>query len=122
MEMAARLRHLSDHDALSMLERMAAGLRIIHHVPGRVRFKLDTAGLADSRLREAAEQFAAALVDMRGLHGVCLNALARSCVVEYNVDIIPESAWPDLLAGRATPARQTLLDLLRGCAPRAGLP
>jgi hypothetical protein len=101
-------------DAWSMLAGIAPHLSIAHRVPGRIRLKL--AALDDGRARHGARALEAALAELRGLRSVRINALARSCVIEYDNGIIPDSAWPDLLAGRRTPAGEALLALLRECA------
>lgn len=87
-------------DARHTIREVAALLRIAHHVPGRVRLKLDAApgaglgqGLAEAR------RFVQAASTTAGIRSVDLNPLARSCVVEYDPQVIAPSAWSDLVGG-----------------------
>ncbi len=92
------------------LSRLAAALTIAHHIPGRVRLKLDGAaerGLA--ALADDAKALHRALTGAEGIRSVALNPLARSCTIEYDPTVIPPSAWPDLLRGEASAAAGTLL-------------
>lgn len=116
----ARLHRSIDEPAnaasAAVLTRLAPYLSIAHHVPGRIRLKLDEAAIGDPQLRAAGERLRAALAGLRGLRSIRLNVLARSCIVEYDNGVIPDEAWPDLLAGRDTRAAETLFALLRECA------
>jgi hypothetical protein len=103
----------ADHDPSRIVTNIAPFLRIAHQISGRVRLKLDAVppgrpfpGAVDG------EQLKRLFSAVPGVRGLSLNLLARSCVVEYDSAIIPDSAWPDLLAGRPTAAAQTLLGLL----------
>lgn len=92
------------------LNRLAAALTIAHHIPGRVRLKLD--GAAERGLVALADDARAlhrALTGAEGIRSVALNPLARSCTIEYDPTVIPPSAWPDLLRGEASAAARTLL-------------
>lgn len=98
----------SGADLLQAVSAFALRLRIAHQIAGRVRFRL-----ADPQARfPDGARLKAALAAAPGVREVSLNPLARSCVVEYDNAIIPDAAWPDLLAGRRTPAAAMLLDLL----------
>mgnify|MGYP001002100893 CR=1 FL=1 len=105
---------LADADPWQVVSRLAPYLRIAHQIPGRVRLKLDTAALEDRALpRGGGEGLRQVLATVRGLRGVQINLLARSCVVEYDNRIIADTAWPDLLAARQTPAATTLVAVLQ---------
>ena len=118
---SSRTTHSPDIDPWRAVADFAPYLRIAHQIPGRVRLKLDAAALDMPALREVSgERLKTALASVRGVHDIALNLLARSCVVAYDNGTIPDAAWPDLLAGRRTPAAATLLDLLAAAAsPRA---
>lgn len=104
-------------DARRVITEIAPYLRIAHQVGGRVRLKLADDALRAPALRNGAgERLRQLLGELPGVRGVALNALARSCVVEYDNAVIPDAAWPDLLDGRPTAAAATLLDLLAGVA------
>lgn len=95
------------------LLRLTALLRIAHHIPGRVRLKLDATAGAD--LAAAAGDIAAlnrALSAVPAIRSVSVNRLALSCTIEYDPAAIPPSAWPDLLEGKASAGADTLLRLV----------
>jgi hypothetical protein len=85
-------------------------LRIAHQVGGRVRLKLDAAAASAPVVRDGGgarlQRFFGALP---GVRSIAFNPLARSCVVEYDSAVIPDAAWPDLLAGRSSAAAAALL-------------
>ena len=54
----------------------------------------------------------AALKRIRGVKNISWNLLARSCTIEYDPAVIPNAAWPDLLAGTDSPAAQTLRTIM----------
>jgi hypothetical protein len=92
-------------------------LRIAHQIAGRVRLKLDAAALGNPALRGLdAALLRHALHGVRGVTDVQFNPLARSCVIAYDHKLIPDNAWPDLLAGRRSPAAATLFALLAASA------
>lgn len=108
------------HDARRLIAAIAPHLCIAHQVRGRVRLKLI------SRRARPATQHAALgealfplLTRLPGIRAIAFNPLAGSCVVEYDHAVIPDVAWPDLLAGRPTAAADTLLRLLLGVATAA---
>lgn len=100
-------------DAFEQLQRFSRKLRIAHHIPGRIRLKLESD--LDQGQMEAigdAKRFGQALDDIPGIRSVKLNLLARSCTVEYDTATIPAAAWTDLLAGVRSPAAEVLFDIL----------
>ncbi|MDR0701539.1 MAG: hypothetical protein LBF61_03865 [Azoarcus sp.] len=92
---------------------------IAHHIPGRIRLKLDTSAEALRRVGLSgieAGRFGSALGAIPGIRRIHLNKLARSLTVEYDNQTIPDRAWPDLLANRPSPEAAALLERLRdGC-------
>jgi len=104
-------------DARRLVTEISPYLRIAHQINGRVRLKL-AAGAFDSPALRAGggERLKQVFGALPGVRDFSLNPLARSCVVEYDSAIIPDAAWPDLLAGRRTLAADTLLDLLADAA------
>lgn len=106
-----------DADAIDpwrVVAEFAPFLNIAHQISGRVRLKLDTAAFDVPAIRGiGSERLKAALGGVRGVHDISLNLLARSCVVAYDSEVIPDPAWPDLLAGRQTAAATTLIGILR---------
>ena len=59
-----------------------------------------------------SEAITTALRRIRGVKNISWNLLARSCTIEYDPAVIPNAAWPDLLANADTPAAQTLRTIL----------
>lgn len=104
---------LSQPDEHHAIRHVAALLRIAHHIPGRVRLKL--AGDSQSGLAQAideARRFVKSVATTAGIRSVDLNPLARSCVVEYDPEVIPPAAWQDMVDGVRSPAAETLLRTL----------
>lgn len=108
---------MADDDDLSgnlaTLLRVAGSLQIAHHIPGRVRFKLD---VPVSQLRASviddAKQLKQAIQNIPGVRAVNLNAMARSCTVEYDHAYISPVAWEHVAAGTASPQADALFKLL----------
>ena len=88
-------------------QQLRAGLEsvdIVHHIRGRIRFKLDIARLAKLFQKgdfsaEQARQFHHVASRMPGVKSVKVNLMARSCTVEYDPHAIPEQSWSDFLTG-----------------------
>ena len=90
--------------------RLAAALRIAHHIPGRVRLKRDVANGRDlEAMAGHAKALHRALIGLPGIRSVSLNALALSCTIEYDPARIPPSAWPDFLKGEPSLGAEALL-------------
>lgn len=103
----------SPMDHFEQLQRFTAYLRIAHHIPGRIRLKLEV-DLDPGQLDAIADakRFGRALDNIPGIHSVKLNVLARSCTVEYDTKAIPAGAWADLLNGVRSPAAEVLFNIL----------
>jgi len=115
--MADKQRTHSRINPWQVVSTFAPYLRIAHQISGRVRLTLDPAALDDPSLREVSgDRLQQALGAVHGVQDISLNLLARSCVVAYDATTIPDAAWPDLLAGRQTPAAAILLGLLTSVA------
>ncbi|MDR2032617.1 MAG: cation transporter [Azoarcus sp.] len=108
-----------DADILESLRRCIALAAIAHHIPGRIRLKLDVSAETLRRVGHPGIEvgrFGGALGAIPGIRRIQLNKLARSLTVEYDNQTIPDRAWPDLLANRPSPEAAALLDRLReGC-------
>lgn len=99
------------------LRDLAAHLRIAHHIPGRIRLKLgDTA--AKVAVESASRLFHTA-TEVPGIKAISVNALARSCVVEYDPARIAPSAWQDLIDGVDSEAAAALREALTAPLQRA---
>lgn len=100
-------------DDFEYFHRFARYLRVAHHIPGRIRLKLDM-DLDKAQLQAIsdARRFGRALDDVPGIRSVKINLLARSCTLEYDRKVIPADAWPDFLEGVRSPAAETLLRIV----------
>ena len=102
------------------LRALAEQLRIAHHIPGRVRFKISNTGVgqvqkddeSEAGLVKRAKAFQKSLVEIPGITKVKLNALAKSCLVEYNAEIIDPAAWDGLVLEEPTDVSKRLIDTL----------
>jgi hypothetical protein len=89
-------------DIVKKLQQFSSCLEIVHHVPGRIRLRLLLDGLpspdahAESLIAKA-RAFKDTLDDIPGIRSIRVNALARSCTIEYDHRDIPFQAWPDFL-------------------------
>lgn len=100
-------------DPWQVVADYAPYLRIAHQMAGRVRLKLADAALAAPRVRALdGDRLRTAFAAVPGVRELHVNLLAHSCTVAYDNAAIPDAAWPDLLAGRRTPAAAMLLDRL----------
>jgi hypothetical protein len=95
------------------LQQFSSRVEIAHHVPGRIRLRLLPGGLPS--LDAPAESLAArartlkdALTDTPGIRSIRVNALARSCTIEYDHRAIPFQAWPDFLGNVPSEAAAVL--------------
>lgn len=103
-------------EAARLLAEIVPHLRIAHQVGGRVRLKLDADAVSALR-NGSGDRLTKLFGALPGVRGIAINPLARSCVVEYDNDVIPDATWPDLLAGRASAAASTLLGLITQAVP-----
>ncbi|WP_334175388.1 hypothetical protein [Pseudoxanthobacter sp.] len=71
-------------------------LSIAHHVPGRIRIRLDMAALAHLPQVDASP-FVAFAGRIQGVTATRVNAAALSVVVDYDTARIPMAVWPALL-------------------------
>lgn len=107
----------SEPDEHHLIRRVATMLSIAHHIPGRVRLKLDGGPeLPSSSVLADAQQFLKSAAATVGIRSVNLNPIARSCVVEYDPKVIPPSAWQDLVGGRRSDPAELLVRTLAAAA------
>lgn len=106
----------------ALLARFAPHVRIAHHIPGRVRLKLDAAALKEAGVSAGAlplkGAWAGGDATLPSVQCVRWNLLAHSCTIEYDTARIAPAAWPDLLAERDTEAAQALRALLQQAQQR----
>ncbi|MDR3220804.1 MAG: heavy-metal-associated domain-containing protein [Candidatus Accumulibacter sp.] len=95
------------------LQQLSSRVEIAHHVPGRIRLRLLPGDLPplDAPAESLAAQARAlkdALADTPGIRSIRVNALARSCTIEYDPRTIPFQAWPDFLGNAPSEAAAVL--------------
>ncbi|GHT89833.1 hypothetical protein AGMMS49545_01270 [Betaproteobacteria bacterium] len=86
-----------------VLNALLAEVSIAHHIPGRVRLKLAgvPAPLRTQFSPDMLARFFSGLAEIPGILQVKLNALAKSCTLEYDTNTIAESAWHELFSANA---------------------
>ncbi|MEX1316875.1 MAG: HMA2 domain-containing protein [Synechococcaceae cyanobacterium] len=95
-------------------------LSIAHHIPGRIRIRLDRSALA-SDLGGASTELDALLASLERLQGiqeVRLNPMALSCTITYDPAAIAADAWVALLEGRTDQDGHQLAELVLRYAER----
>lgn len=98
-----------DEQELRTLRTFATSLQVAHHIPGRLRVKLDPwrLGKEERGALKEAQRFQSAVEALEGIRSFRLNVLAFSCTIEYDAQRIAPVAWTDLLAGTdSEPARK----------------
>jgi hypothetical protein len=101
-------------DVASPLLGFLRQLSMAHHIPGRIRLKMS--GPLPHELIAEAKRFGEALGAVEGIRSIGVNALARSCTIEYDARAIPPSAWSGFLSGEITAESQHLRRLLLDAA------
>ncbi|MDR0563578.1 MAG: cation transporter [Azoarcus sp.] len=94
---------------------------IAHHIPGRIRLKLNESAENLPNLRHQgieAGRFCNMLVKLKGIRRVNVNRLARSVTVEYDNQTIPDQAWRDLWVNPSSPEAAALINRLRDECPQ----
>jgi hypothetical protein len=101
-------------DGFDRLRQTLHAVRVAHHLPGRIRLKLeaDPVGLPVPAAADL-NRFQDLLGKVEGVRDLRINLMARSCTVEYDPKIIPFDAWGDFLAGKPSAAAQVLEGILR---------
>jgi hypothetical protein len=96
------------------LQPYLALFTIAHHIPGRIRLRIShPADGGFFPVSGSGDRLEKALRNVPGIRRIHFNILARSCTVEYDDQMIPDRAWPDLLAHHASPEALALLEGLR---------
>ena len=99
--------------AFEELRDHLSGVRIAHHIRGRIRLKLETYPADLALPGKHTHKLQAVAKRIPGFHSVRINLLALSCAVEYDPAVIPDQAWRDFLTGTDSPAAATLEQILR---------
>ncbi len=92
-------------------------LRVVHHVPGRIRLRLTGGIAAGSSPQPALSAFLDRLKAAAAIRSVRVSAPTLSAVVEYDTDLMPPASWPALLSGPDEAALALLEELVASPAP-----
>ena len=92
---------------LTPFMRLRRYVAIAHHVPGRIRLKLDLRALAELPTVDPAP-FAALLDRMQGVNSIRVNAAALSVVVDYDPAVVRAQDWERLLSEPPADAERIL--------------
>jgi hypothetical protein len=99
------------------LQQFASCVEIAHHVPGRIRLRLLPGASARAEAVPGAGALKDALGSLPGIRSVRINALARSCTIEYDPLAIPFQAWPDFLGNVRSEAAGVLRRIVSNQMP-----
>lgn len=101
-------------ESFEQIARFLPCLSIAHHIPGRIRLKLGLSGvgLLDASARLQVREALALLGEIEGVKTFRINAVALTCVIEYDTAVIPGQAWHDFLQGKSTPASGILRSIV----------
>lgn len=96
-----------------LLQDLVARLHIAHHIPGRIRLKLEQAlSASQTQAIGDARRLIDSLAGLPGIRKVDLNLMARSCTIEYDPARIAPAGWEHVVGGVDSPQANTLLALL----------
>lgn len=105
---------LADTALHSSLLQLRGHLSIVHHIHGRVRLRLAASALGQSQALATVRALSTQLAMPAAIRQVSVNAAARSVLIEYDPQRLPDSFWPQLLQA---PAEQALALLQQHLAP-----
>lgn len=101
-------------DKIISLRRL---LRVVHHVPGRLRVRLVGGGVPSSHvgsLGGSLGDFRRFVEGIPGVERLRISPATFSAVVEYDQSVLPPSAWDSLMTGPEQAARQAFKTLTAG--------
>jgi hypothetical protein len=106
---------LDRRERIELLLAMRRHLRIVHHIPGRLRVR------AGAGLLELARQWRGRTIGLDdavrvigGIRAARVNPVAASAVIEYDPARVPPDAWHRLLDGDDAEALEILRDHVSG--------
>lgn len=91
------------------VEILSKHITIVHHIKGRVRFKIDPKiqNYADKINLEALAELDK---KARGIKSVSLNKLAKSLTIEYDNTVIADSLWDELVGAKEYQSAANILN------------
>lgn len=96
-------------------------VRIVHHLPGRIRLEVQAGGLSSAWLRQHGQEGLAAVQRLLpGIRSLRFNALAGSAVLEYDPTLYSARLLEAFFDGASTEQAGDLLDRLQSIPPQQG--
>jgi hypothetical protein len=92
-----------------VLQELQSYLRIVHHVPGRIRIKF----VASIKNHPKAKELVDKEKSLSGINKIRMNAAARSVVIEYDQKQIPPDLLQELLSTHNSERIQEIINELR---------
>ncbi len=83
---------------IELLLDLRGHLKIVHHVPGRVRLRGGPA-LYEQASALNGKDLQAVLESVDGIRDIRINPTAASLVIQYDPDCFPTDLWERLIAG-----------------------
>ena len=99
-------------DSLQRFVALRRYFTVVHHLPGRIRLRVDAGFLAAAGQAERAA-VTQLLEAVDGIDAVRVNALAASVVVQYDTHRLAPAHWETLLNGSDQAAAALLQQLVR---------
>lgn len=85
--------------ALSHYAALRRHLKVVHHVPGRVRLRFTGPVKGVARSDAGVTAFLAKLQDAPPIRSVRLSPATLSAIIEYDPHALPKQAWETVLSG-----------------------
>lgn len=85
---------------IDKLIELAGQTAIAHHIPGRIRLKVNISGLLIARDLDAADLMKC----FSGILDAKANAASRSIVIVYDTDVVTPDFWEHLVNCKESPA------------------
>jgi len=85
-------------------------VRIVHHIPGRLRVRLTNGGIAAARKFDLT-RFRHLLEKVPAVRDLQVSAASLSVVIHYDKSAIAPALWEDLIEGTAPDAQSAIRTL-----------
>ena len=87
--------------------RFRKNLKIVHHVPGRIRLRFFMSPNAKISFDKSSDPLEL-ISDWLGIEDIRLNLRAGSIVIQYNINQISPQNWVELIQGTDAQAQEIL--------------
>lgn len=97
----------------NLLPILAPYFSLIHHIPGRIRMRIDPS--IKSELKNfSADNIQSSIASINGIKKVKFNKLVGSVTIEYDHSLLSPLMWNELLVGNANSTMISCLDEIKG--------